>query len=158
MSVILPGSYDPVTLGHLDIIKRASEIYDEVYVVVFVNPQKKYSFSVEERVSMLMLATDDLENVLVSYSDGYVIDYMREHGIEKIIKGYRNDIDLEYEKKQAEWNLLHGGYETELWLSDEKFAFVSSTEARRRIESSLDTSDILHPAVSEYIRNLQKKR
>lgn len=158
MSVILPGSYDPPTLGHLEIIKRAASLYDEVYVVVFINPEKKYTFSLEERVSMLMLATDELENVMVSYSDGYVVDYMREHGIEKIIKGYRNSVDLEYEKKQAEWNLLHGGYETELWLSDEGYAGISSTEARRRISEGLDLSDILPSSVVEYINNIRKKR
>ena len=67
MNVILPGSYDPVTLGHLEIIKRASREYDEVYVVVFTNPDKKYTFSLEERVKMLLLATDGLDNVIVSY-------------------------------------------------------------------------------------------
>ena len=157
MSVILPGSYDPPTLGHLEIIKKAAKLYDEVYVVVFINPDKKYTFSVSERVSMLMLATDELENVIVSYSDGYVIDYMREHGIEKIIKGYRNSLDLEYEKKQAEWNLAHGGYETELWLSEEKYSEISSTEARRRIREGSDLSEILPPSVIEYINNITKK-
>ena len=73
MSVILPGSYDPVTKGHLDIIRRAAEQYDEVYVVVFTNPKKNYMFSVEDRVRMLMIATDELDNVMVSYSNGLVI-------------------------------------------------------------------------------------
>ena len=95
MSVILPGSYDPVTVGHLDIIRRAAEAHDEVYVVIFVNPEKTYTFSLDDRMRMLMLATDDYDNVLVSYSNGMVVDYMREHGIEKIIKGYRNEVDLE---------------------------------------------------------------
>ena len=85
MSVILPGSYDPVTKGHLDIIRRAAEKYDEVYVVVFTNPKKNYMFSVEDRARMLMIATDDLDNVLVSYSNGLVIDYMTDHEISKII-------------------------------------------------------------------------
>ena len=74
MSVILPGSYDPITKGHLDIIRRAAEQYDEVYVVVFTNPKKQYMFSVEDRVRMLMIATDDLDNVMVSYSNGLVIE------------------------------------------------------------------------------------
>ena len=115
MSVILPGSYDPVTKGHLDIIRRAAEKYDEVYVVAFTNPNKTYMFSVEDRVRMLMIATDDLDNVLVSYSNGLVIDYMTDHEISKIIKGYRTDADLEWEREQAEWNFKHGSYETELW-------------------------------------------
>ena len=86
MKVILPGSYDPVTLGHLDVIRRASEMYEEVYAVVFINPEKSYTFSLDDRVSMLMLATEGLDNVLVSYSLGRVVDYMREHGLQKIVK------------------------------------------------------------------------
>ena len=113
MSVIVPGSYDPVTVGHLDIIRRAAEENDEVYAVIFVNPEKEYLFSLDDRVRMLILATDELPNVLVSYSNGFVIDYMREHEIEKIVKGYRNEKDLEYERVQAEYNLRNGGYETE---------------------------------------------
>jgi len=155
-SVILPGSYDPVTLGHLDIIRRASEMYEEVYVVAFINPEKKYSFTVEERVKMLLLATEDLPNVLVSYSLGRVVDYMREHEIDLIIKGYRNDIDLEYERKQAEYNKLHGGYETELWLSSSEMADVSSSLARDMLFRGKDTSKILHSAVREYIEGLKK--
>ena len=153
MSVIIPGSYDPVTLGHLDIIRRAAEQYDEVYAVVFINPEKSYTFSLEDRVKMLILATDELENVMVSYSTGLVIDYMRDHGIEKIIKGYRNDVDLEYEKKQAEWNKKMGGYETELWLSDESLSGISSTLAREKLAKGEDISDILPEKVISFLRN-----
>ncbi len=153
MSVIIPGSYDPVTLGHLDIIKRASEQYDEVYAVVFINPEKEYMFSLEERVKMLILATDELENVIVSYSLGYVVDYMTDHEIDKIIKGYRTEADLEYEKRQAEYNLTHGGYETELWLSDEKYIGISSTAAREKIKKGESLSELLPASVIEYIKS-----
>lgn len=152
-AVILPGSYDPVTLGHLEIIRRAAEEYEEVYAVAFVNPRKEYTFTVEERVKMLILATDELDNVLVSYSGGLVIDYMREHEITKIIKGYRNDEDLEYEKVQARWNLENGGYETELWRSEAEYENISSTEARKRIKEGADLSAILPKKVIEFIRS-----
>ncbi len=153
-SVILPGSYDPVTVGHLDIIRRAAEKFDEVYVVAFVNPNKKYRFSVDERVKMLLLATDDLENVLVSYSDGLVIDYMREHGIEKIVKGYRSDADLPWEREQAEWNLKFGGYETELWKCREGFETVSSTAVRGALSSGEEIAELVPASVAEYINSL----
>ena len=152
-AVILPGSYDPITLGHLEIIRRAAEQYEEVYVVAFINPDKKYTFTVDERVSMLMLATDDLENVLVSFSSGLVIDYMRDHGISKIIKGYRNNADLEYEKKMADWNLKHGGYETVFEKSNDDFVHVSSTLARENIKKGEDLSGILPKKVIEFIKN-----
>ena len=153
-AVILPGSYDPITLGHIEILKKAASSYDEVYLVAFVNPEKKYSFTLDERVKMMMLAADELDNVLVSYSTGLVIDYMREHGIEKIIKGYRNETDLEYERKQAEWNLKNGGFETELIRCDGEFEEISSTLAREKIMKGEDLTGILHPAVIAYIKSL----
>lgn len=155
-SVILPGSYDPITLGHLAVIERAAREFDEVYVVAFVNPEKKYTFSVDERVAMLMLATDHLPNVLVSYSAGLVIDYMRDHGIEKIVKGYRNSADYDYELLQAEWNKKHGGYDTELWKCEESYAGISSTLARENIAAGGDLSEILPEKVAEYIEQLDK--
>ena len=85
-AVILPGSYDPVTLGHVDMIRRAAEIYPVVYAVVFINPNKKYFFSEDERVAMLKLACEDIPGVRVDFYAGRVVDYMREHGIESIVK------------------------------------------------------------------------
>ena len=152
-SVILPGSYDPVTLGHLAVIRKAAALYDEVHAVVFDNPEKEYTFSTDERVKMLILATEELDNVIVSYSDGYVIDYMREHGIEKIIKGYRNERDFEYEKKQADYNLRHGGYETELWQADTAMCNISSTRARELIKSGENLSGILPEKVISYVNS-----
>ncbi len=151
MSVILPGSYDPVTKGHLDVIRRAAAQYDEVYVVVFTNPSKNYMFPVEDRVRMLSIATDDLDNVLVSYSNGLVIDYMTDHEISKIIKGYRNEQDLEWERQQAEWNWEHGRYETELWKCSEELEGVSSTGAREAIKNG-EPLNMLDERVAEYIR------
>ena len=150
-AVILPGSYDPVTLGHLNLIKRAAAEYEEVYAVIFVNPDKKYTFSLAERMNMLMLATDELDNVLVSYSNGLVIDYMREHEIDLIIKGYRNDVDLEYENRQAKWNLEHGGYDTVLLKSDEDLVSISSTLARENIKTGENLEGILPKCVIDYI-------
>lgn len=151
--VILPGSYDPVTLGHLDIIRRASLEFEEVFAVIFTNPEKSYTFSLEERVKMLILATDELENVIVSYSNGLVVDYMREHEIELIVKGIRNDADREYEKRQEEWNFAHGGYPTEYFLADEALAHVSSTAAREAIKRGEALETLLPEKVIEFIES-----
>ena len=154
MKVILPGSYDPVTLGHLDIIKRAAEKYDEVFVVAFINPSKKYRFSIDDRIAMLMLAPEELDNVRVSYSDGLVVDYMREHGIEKIVKGYRTDADLPWEYEQAEYNRKHGGYETELIKCRDGFELISSTSSRSALSSGEICTELLPEKVIKYIENL----
>ena len=151
MSVIMPGSYDPVTLGHVEMIRRVAAKEDEVYVVIFTNPNKTYSFSLEDRVAMLMLATEEFDNVIVSYSLGYVVDYMRDHGIEKIVKGYRNDTDLLWEKEQAAYNLEHGGYETELILCDKKYEHISSTLVRKKLQNRENVSELLPKAVIDYL-------
>ena len=157
MSVIMPGSYDPVTLGHREMIRRVAEREDEVYVVIFTNPNKEYMFSLEDRVAMLMLAIEDLDNVIVSYSLGYVVDYMREHDIDRIVKGYRTDADLAWENEQAEYNLTHGGYTTELIPCDDEYKNISSTLVRQRIENGEILTDLLPKAVEEYIADLKDK-
>lgn len=155
--VILPGTYDPVTLGHLDIIRRAAAEYEEVFVTVFVNPDKTPLFSLSDRLAMLMLATDDLDNVLVTESAGLVIDYMRDHHIRKIIKGYRNDADLAYEEEQAEWNAEHGGVTTDLLPCEKELRDVSSTLARRRLAEGGDLSGILPEKVLAFLKNREEK-
>ena len=155
MSVIIPGSYDPVTVGHLEIIKKVAEREDEVYVVIFSNPNKQYTFSLEDRVAMLMLATEDLDNVIVSYSLGYVVDYMREHEIDRIVKGYRNEKDIEWERVQAEYNLAHGGYETELIRSDDEYIGISSTLVRERLRAGESLDGLVPKSVAEYIKNFE---
>ena len=155
MSVIMPGSYDPVTLGHIDMIRRVAEREDEVYVVIFTNPDKKYTFSLHDRMAMLMLATEDLDNVIVSYSLGYVVDYLREHGIDKIVKGYRNEKDLEWERIQAEYNFKHGGYDTELIPADEQYLNVSSTIVRERLKNGEPLDGLLSDNVIKYIKSLE---
>ena len=154
MSVIMPGSYDPVTNGHLEMIKQVAKREDEVYVVIFTNPNKQYMFSLEDRVAMLMLATEELENVFVSYSLGYVVDYMRDHGIEKIVKGYRNEVDLVWEREQAEYNMKHGGYETELILCSDEYKEISSTLVRERLFGKESIDGLVPEAVKNYILSI----
>ena len=153
MSVIVPGSYDPVTVGHLDVIRAAAKKYGEVYAVVFINENKSYRFSMEQRVKMLELATRDITGVKVDFCNGRVIDYMKEHGIEKIVKGYRNDADLRWEKAQAEYNFENGGYETELIPCVDGHGEISSTLVRERLDKGECVSDLLPDAVLGYLNN-----
>ena len=156
MSVIIPGSYDPITVGHLAIIEEVARREDEVYVVAFVNDKKEYTFTLDDRVNMMQLATEHLDNVLVSFSLGRVVDYMREHGIDRIVKGYRNDADLEWENFQAEYNMKHGGYVTELIKCSDEFTSVSSTLVRDKLLKGEDASCLLPPSVLEYIKDIKK--
>ena len=158
MTVILPGSYDPVTVGHAEIIRRASETYDEVYVVAFINENKNYTFSLDDRVAMLQLAAEEYDNVLVSFSLGRVVDYMREHGIEKIVKGYRTDADLDWEREQAEYNKRHGGYDTELIRCEDAYSGISSTVVRERLKAGEDISGLVPPPVFDYIMEIMNRK
>ena len=99
ITVLLPGSYDPPTVGHLSLIERAASEYARVHAVAFVNPEKKYTFTHEERVEMLKRTCAHLPNVTVGYAEGLVIDYAKKHGATLLIKGYRNETDLAYERR-----------------------------------------------------------
>lgn len=151
--VILPGSYDPITRGHLEIVKLAAKEYEEVLVVGLINPEKTYLFGEEERLEMLKIATRGMDNVRVDFSEGLLIDYMKRTGCELIVKGYRNETDYEYELKMASWNEEHGGYKTRLIKCEEQFENISSTAAREAIESGdrLLAERVLAKDVAEYI-------
>ncbi len=143
MTVLLPGSYDPPTVGHLAVIERAAALYDRVIVAVFINPSKTGLFTHRERVAFLKLATTHLSNVTVDFSDGYVADYAKDHGVGLIIKGTRNETDRLYEEEMAAYNKQRGGVDTLLLPSDPDLAAVSSTAVREALEAGLPTEDLL---------------
>ena len=113
MKALITGSFDPVTNGHLDIIKRTAAVFDSVVVGIFINPEKKYLFDVNERIEMLSEAVKDLKNVTVDSSEGYVAKYVEQNSIDVIVKGVRNSVDFEYEAKMAKINKqIYSGAET----------------------------------------------
>jgi len=156
ITVLLPGSYDPPTVGHLSLIERAASEYARVHAVAFVNPEKKYTFTPEERVEMLKRTCAHLPNVTVGYAEGLVIDYAKKHGATLLIKGYRNETDLAYERRQAEWNLENGGIETRLLPAEEGLESVSSTAARAALSRDAATNSMLTEGVRQFIS--EKKR
>lgn len=147
MTVLLPGSYDPPTRGHLSLIERAAREYGRVLAVAFVNPEKKYSYTPAQRVEMLRKMCAHLPSASADYSEGLVIDYAREHGASLLIKGYRNEVDLAYEKKQAAWNLENGGIETLLLPAESGMESISSTAARAAIERGEGTDALLPESI-----------
>ncbi|HCJ10151.1 MAG TPA: pantetheine-phosphate adenylyltransferase [Clostridiales bacterium] len=125
---ICPGSFDPVTNGHLDIIERSSRIFDKVLVVVFTNPLKSPLFSVEERVEMLREVTRDLANVEVDHSDGLLSDYALSKDAKVIVKGLRAVSDFEMEFQMARMNQkLAPSVETVFMMTSTEFSYLSSS-------------------------------
>lgn len=123
-----PGSFDPVTNGHLDIIRRSAALFDRVIVAIFKNIEKKPMFTVEERIAMVREATRDLKNVEVTSSSGLLVDFCRMHGVKIVIKGLRAVSDFDYEFQMAQMNKeLNEEVETLFMMTRTQHLFLSSS-------------------------------
>lgn len=128
MIAVYPGSFDPVTNGHIDIIQRAAKLTDTLYVAVLTNPSKKPTFTVEERINLLKKVTEDIPNVKVEPFSGLLIDYAEKIGAKIIFRGLRAVSDYEYELQMALANKkLNGDTETLFMVSNSKYSFLSSS-------------------------------
>jgi len=125
--VVCPGSFDPITFGHLDIIKRASELFDEVVIAVLVNTTKKTLFTVEERLEMIREVTAELPNVRVDSWKGLLVDYCETHEVKAIVKGLRAVTDFDYELQMSQINLQLKGIETLFMATAPAHSFLSSS-------------------------------
>ena len=125
--VVCPGSFDPVTNGHLDIISRASAVYDEVVVAVVINPSKIPMFTGDERVEMLRDVLKDRANVTVAQFEGLTVDFCRANDISAIVKGLRAVSDFDYELQMAQMNYSQAGVETMFVTTNPLYAFLSSS-------------------------------
>lgn len=124
---VCPGSFDPVTLGHLDIVERASKIYDEVVVAVLVNKKKSSLYTVEERMALLTEVTAGYGNVKVDSFYGLLVDYCQTHDIPVIVKGLRAISDFDYELQMAQMNHGLAGVETMFMTTNPLYSFLSSS-------------------------------
>jgi pantetheine-phosphate adenylyltransferase len=125
--VVYPGSFDPVTNGHLDIIERAAGLHDEVIVAVLINITKKTLFTVDERVEMLREVTKDLGNVRVDRFGGLTVDFCVENGVNMVVKGLRAVSDFEYEMQMAQMNYRLAKIETLFMTTNPLYSFLSSS-------------------------------
>lgn len=143
------GSFDPLTLGHLDIIERASKLFDQVVIGVVVNLEKKTMFSFEERMSMIAEATAKLPNVEVDMCDGLLADYVNRGNFNLVVRGLRGieDFDKEQQMAQLHRHLYREGIETVFLMSDAKYAFISSTMAKQVISLGGDGQNLVPPCV-----------
>lgn len=125
---VCPGSFDPPTLGHLDVIARASRLYDHLVIAVGTNPSKRHMFTLEERMDMLRACCGDLSNVSVQSFDGLLVEFALKHGAHAIVKGLRAVSDFEYEFQMAVANrMLDKTVETVFLMTSQEYAYLSSS-------------------------------
>lgn len=156
--VIYPGTFDPVTYGHIDIVKRAVELFDEVVVTVAVNPSKQHLFSTEERVKMLKESLKDFRHVKIDSFDGLVVEHAKQVGATGIIRGLRQVSDFEYEFQMALMNRKLAGEITTIFLMPhEKYTYLNSTIIRNLSSLKSDVSDFVPPIVQKALKKKFQK-
>ena len=154
---VCPGSFDPITNGHIDIIKRAAELFDEVTVLVVTNPDKKCAFSPEERCALIEKATEGIGVVKVDSFSGLLADYVKQNGINAIVKGIRSSSDFEYEFQMALANRsLAPNAETVFKTADPQNMYVSSSLIRQIACFGGDVSDFVPKNIVEEIEKRLK--
>lgn len=154
-TAIVPGSFDPMTLGHRDIILRAAGLFDNVVVAIMVNPDKKGIFSFDERLRIAKLTVADIKNVSVLTSYGYLADLAAELGAVAIVKGLRNTEDFVYEQKMAVFNHKRNpSCETIYLPSYNDMKKISSTAVRHAMDAGAPLDGMVHAHAAEYIRSL----
>ena len=151
--VVCPGSFDPVTNGHLDVIARASKLYDEVVVAVLINQSKKGLFTVDERLEMLREVTKEFGNIDVQSFTGLIVDFCRERDIPAIIKGLRAVTDFDYELQMAQMNNSLSGVETLFVATSPLYSFLSSSLVKEVAAYGGDVSGLVPPTVLDRLRD-----
>ena len=151
---LCPGSFDPVTNGHLDIIARTADLYDEVVVAVFVNQSKSGLFSVDERRDMLLEVTSQYRNVEIDTFEGLVVDYCRVHDIPVIVKGLRAVSDFDYELQMAQMNRGLAGVDTLFMPTNPEYSFLASSLVKEIAKWGGDVSSLVPPTV---LKRLQER-
>ena len=150
---IYPGSFDPMTLGHLDVIERAAEMFDTLTVSVLNNKAKSPLFSTEERVKILQEATAHLDNVQVDSFSGLVIDYCHEKGVHVVIRGLRAITDFEYELQMAQTNrVMAPDIDTMFLITSLEYAYLSSTTVKEVASFGEELDKFVQPIVAEALR------
>lgn len=151
---VCPGSFDPVTNGHLDVFERASKMADNVIVAVLINRTKSSLFSVDERIEMLTEVTAPLGNVKVDSFYGLLVDYCQEHGVNAIVKGLRAVSDFDYELQMAQMNFRLAGVETCFISTNPLYSYLSSSLVKEVATHGGDVTGLVPDAV---LKRLEQK-
>jgi pantetheine-phosphate adenylyltransferase len=152
-TALCPGTFDPVTNGHLDIIERAAQRFDALIVAVLDNPAKQPLFTVEERVSLLKEVTHDLGNVEIASFTGLLVEYAKKRGIGVVVKGLRALTDFEYEIQMAQMNHALADVETLFMTTAPQWSFLSSSLVKEVARFGGDVSALVPPVVTERLRD-----
>src|ERR1700710_2334814 len=145
---VCPGSFDPVTLGHVDVFERAAAQFDEVVVAVLVNPSKNGMFSLDERLEMIAECTTHLPNLRAEASSGLVVDFVKSRGLNAMVKGLRTGTDFEYELQMAQMNKHIADVDTFFVATAPRYSFVSSSLAKEFAMLGGDVSELLPEPVN----------
>lgn len=146
---VCPGSFDPITLGHLDVFTRSARNFDELVVCVVHNPNKRGMFAIDERIEMIREHTAHLGNVRVDSWTGLVVDYCAEVGATAMVKGLRSAGDFEYELQMAQMNHKLTGVDTFFIATEPRYSFVSSSLCKEVARLGGDVAELLPPGVAE---------
>lgn len=150
---VYPGSFDPISLGHLDVIERASTIFDKVIVAVLINPEKKGLFTIEEKIEMCKIATEHIPNVEVRGFSGLLVNFLKEVNARVIIKGLRVVSDFDYELQMANANrALEPQIETLLMMTSPKYSYLSSSLVRQVMHFGGDLSGFVPATILERLK------
>jgi pantetheine-phosphate adenylyltransferase len=153
MKAAFPGSFDPPTLGHLDIIQRAAGLFDELLVVVAVNRQKKYLFSAAERIKMIRQLTRDFGNVSVTSCDSLIVSFLRKQGIRLLVRGIRGMEDFSYEFELSMMNkALDSSIETIFMTTDPEYLVLRSSSIKELASFGGDVSGMVPPLVADALK------
>lgn len=155
--VVCPGSFDPVTNGHIDVFKRAADLANEVVVAVLENHSKNGLFSIEERVSLIKESVKHLKNVSVETFDGLLVDFCKDYKVNAIVKGLRAVSDFDYELQMSQMNYQLGDIETLFVATNPLYSFLSSSLVREVARHGGDISNLVPGKVEEALRLKYKK-
>ncbi len=149
---VYPGSFDPITNGHLEILKRALNIFDKVIMLVAINPDKKSRFTPEERVTMIKEAIND-ERVVVDSYQGLTVEYAKKHGAKHLIRGLRAVTDFEYEFSLASANdFIDSSVDTVFLMSKAEKSFINSSMIMELYQNGVDVSSLVPPSVLKRLK------
>ncbi len=153
---VYPGSFDPITNGHLDVLKRSLTAFDEVVLLLAVNPNKKSNFTVEERLQMMKESVSGFKNVKVDYTDGLTVNYAKKVGAKHIIRGLRAVTDFEYEfQLSAAYHYADPEIDMVFFMANSDTSFISSSTINELYKNGVDISSLVPEAVVKAYKNHQ---